>query len=176
MMTLIFPCCSSAASLDSRILRPVSMRGVAQTLFQPASSLTTVCGFLAKVHSFEHHLLWVQRGPQYGAGGLCLEFELLMPLTASYSRPFLELCVSTDPPYSSIFVVQPFTRGSGFYPDRDPWGRLLGPERQSRAGSEITPGFRVVLDGIQCDQDFARSIFDLSRHASTKQCCFYCVA
>ena len=60
--------------------------------------------------------------------------------------------------------------GSGFYPDRDPWGRLFDksymPHRARLAGVSIADGWFGVLDGIQADQEFLKKMFSLKSPSS----------
>lgn len=70
--------------------------------------------------------------------------------------------------------------GDGHHPSYDPFGRKFDeryhPELWKIAGTEIIPGFKAVLEGIQCDQDYARLIFGLQQFYTRKLCCHYCNA
>ena len=47
-------------------------------------------------------------------------------------------------------------QGDGYHPAHDPFGRRFDggyhPEMAAVAGTEILPGYRAILEGIQCDQ------------------------
>ena len=61
---------------------------------------------------------------------------------------------------------------------QDPWGQFFAPdyypERYEVAGQHLPFGFRGVLDGLQCDQDYLRVLFDLVRGPNRQMCCHYC--
>ena len=56
--------------------------------------------------------------------------------------------------------------GDGHHPHHDPFGRLFDdqyhPDLASLAGTEIIPGYKAVLEGIQCDQEYCKLIFGLT--------------
>ena len=69
--------------------------------------------------------------------------------------------------------------GAGTFPDRDPWGNIFHekyyPARAVLAGRPLSgEGFIGILEGIQADQDWLRSTFELSRTANRQLCCYYC--
>lgn len=55
--------------------------------------------------------------------------------------------------------------GDGHHPSYDPFGRPFSagyhPDLFKVAGTEIMPGYRAVLEGVQADQDFCKIIFGL---------------
>ena len=55
--------------------------------------------------------------------------------------------------------------GSGNYPEQDAFGEMLNePHRQQHAGQPLTAsGYKLILDGIQADQDALRLFFNLNR-------------
>lgn len=69
-------------------------------------------------------------------------------------------------------------QGDGYHPGHDPFGRRFDggyhPEMAAVAGTEILPGYRAILEGIQCDQEYAKCIFGLNHFYNRKQCCHYC--
>ena len=71
-------------------------------------------------------------------------------------------------------------KGVGEYPDRDPWGRVFNesyyPRRARLAGSKFPGGYRAVLEGVQCDQDYLRVVFNLEHGPSRQKCCHLCHA
>ena len=68
--------------------------------------------------------------------------------------------------------------GDGHHPHHDPFGRLFDdqyhPDLASLAGTEIIPGYKAVLEGIQCDQEYCKLIFGLNHYYNRKQCCHLC--
>ena len=66
------------------------------------------------------------------------------------------------------------------HPDADPWGKPFSAsydaERCQNAGKPIGPGgrWRGVLEGITCDQDYLRLVFNLTRGPNTQLCCHLC--
>ena len=70
--------------------------------------------------------------------------------------------------YFSICGTQQLALGIGVYPSRDPWGKEFNKSYQrsrwAKAGKSIASGYVAVLEGIQADQDFVRTLFNPSRN------------
>lgn len=68
--------------------------------------------------------------------------------------------------------------GDGHHPSYDPFGRPFSagyhPDLFKVAGTEIMPGYRAVLEGVQADQDFCKIILGLQYYYGKKSCCHYC--
>ena len=42
------------------------------------------------------------------------------------------------------------------------------------AGTEIIPGYRCILEGIQADQEYCKLVFGLTQYYNKKLCCHLC--
>lgn len=150
---------------------------------------------LSKAGLHEHSLL--QREiPRARDGSDCLELQL-PPLHGPNTRAFLEqhialgvlagliekridalfcvkkyIYVEIYTPYSfyvHVCVCLRSMRGSGVYPEVDPFGArfsaIHNPERWRMAGTRIAGQYVAVLEGIQADQDFVRVVLRPDRAA-----------
>lgn len=82
---------------------------------------------------------------------------------------------------STIFSLCFSSWGIGKFPDSDPWGipfsSTYEPARYKVAGKSFLPGgpvWKAVLEGISCDQDYLRIMFDLQRGPNQQLCCPFC--
>ena len=70
-------------------------------------------------------------------------------------------------------------KGTGVFPAADPWGKEFTREYHRKrfevAGQKICGQFRVVLDGIQGDQDYIRVLLKPSRFLKNMMRCVLCL-
>lgn len=176
ILTIQFPLCSSSSTLQTRILRfcstyrPGHFHSYSNDRMNQMLRCACVNTVFSKTIAREkvlEVLAWSFQALSSSAKNIWFSFEA-KECTTHDQRSCYVLCIHWT------YLVW----GKGEYPSLDPWGNSFSekhdPHRFRLAGTKIS--YFGILEGIQCDQDYLRILFNLQVGPSRQSCCHYCDA
>ena len=180
LLLLQFPQCTSSSTFDNRIMQPSCNKLEVHQIIPSSIESIAIAA-----------LQWLHRGFRWST-----QIIAKMKLGKSVCKLWHGLWTAWVPQLINLrsfykWVHQTYIQsqglksflndhlGGGIFPECDPWGNMFTadyyPARAALAGRPLSAeGFIGILEGIQADQDWLRTTFELTRGANRQLCCHYC--